>query len=142
MGNEPLGMTLRVDDWLFIDATIDNTVAIAAVDGDETLVRQGTRIREAGWAATRAHPRNQDGWGGWPPQDDEITVALSVDAWRMVVRELHRWEQVVNDDGAAAPAAGGEPGAGVLESRVPASQAPESRGVAVARRLAERLDAR
>ena len=130
MGNEPLSLTMLVDDWLFIDATIDNTVSIAATDGNDSVVRQGRGIREAGWAATRAHPRRHDGWGGWPPTDDELTVALPADAWRFVVRELHRWEQVASDAGAAAPAEGGEPGAGL----------PESRGLEVARRLAARLD--
>jgi hypothetical protein len=39
--------------------------------------------------------------GGWPPQDDELTVALPDDAWRFVIQELHRWEQMMSDDGAA-----------------------------------------
>ncbi|MDR6414938.1 hypothetical protein [Pseudarthrobacter sulfonivorans] len=131
MGNEALSLTMPVDDWLIIDATIDNTVAMASTDGDESVVAQGAEIRKAGWAATRAHPRHQDGWGGWPPKGDELTVALPQDAWRFVVQELHRWEQVASDVGAAAPAADGEPDPGV----------PESRGLAVARMLAERLGA-
>ncbi|MCO4237651.1 hypothetical protein [Pseudarthrobacter raffinosi] len=122
-----LALTMSVEDWLFIDGTIDNTVAIAAVDGAETVVGQGHAIRAAGWAATRAHPRNKDGWGGWPPTDDEITVALPPPAWRFVVDELYRWERVMADDGADVGAV--SPDAGK----------PGTRGFAVAHRLVERL---
>ena len=68
MGNETLSLTLPVEDWLIIDATIDNTVAMASTDGDGSVAARGMEIRKAGWAATRAHPRHQDGWGGWPPR--------------------------------------------------------------------------
>lgn len=124
-----LALTMRVEDWLFIDGTIDNTVAIAAEDGADSVVEQGHAIREAGWAATRAHPRNKDGWGGWPPADDEISVALPPAAWRFVVDELHRWERVMADGGAEVGADGRDAGK------------PETRGAAVARRLVERLGA-
>lgn len=122
-----LALIMLVEDWLFIDGTIDNTVAIAAVDGPDSAVEQGHSIREAGWAATRAHPRNKDGWGGWPPIDDEITVALPPAAWRFVVQELYRWEQVMADGGEGVGADSGD------------SEVPETRGFAVARRLVERL---
>lgn len=95
---EPIVIRMRVEDWQIIDGTIDNTVALAAVDGDNRSVENGQNVRQAGWDAARIHPRVEDGWGGWPPQEDEISIVLPLAEWRFVVGELHRWEMV--DDSA------------------------------------------
>lgn len=58
-----------VRDWTIIDATIDNTLAIAEQNGDESTAEQGHVICEAGWAASRRHPKAEQGWGGWPPHE-------------------------------------------------------------------------
>lgn len=90
----PITIAMLVEDWQIIDGTIDNTVVMAAADGDNRSVEKGQNIRWAGWEAARAHPRVEDGWGGWPPHGDQITIALPLAAWRFVVGELHRWDQV------------------------------------------------
>ena len=87
-------VTVPVGDWLLIDATADNTVAVAAVDGDESVVAMGRLVREAGWAAGRAHPRNGEGPAGWPPADAELTVSLPMTHWEFVMAELARWAAV------------------------------------------------
>jgi hypothetical protein len=89
-----LEMTLPVRDWSLIDATMDNTVSIAAQNGNAPLVDRGRQVRETGWAAVRRHPRRKEGWGGWPPQDEELSVALPSDAWRFIASELLRWADV------------------------------------------------
>ena len=80
--------------WQIIDGTIDNTVSIAAEAGDDDLVADGTRIREAGW-------RQICGWTsygaesrGWPPAAELVTVTLPQTAWELVLAELDRWNAV------------------------------------------------
>src|SRR4051794_7762171 len=87
-------VTMPVADWLLIDATVDNSVSIAAVDGDEACVVTGSRVRQAGWAASAAHPSVDDRSSGWPPVDADITIALLGADWRFVVAELARWTAV------------------------------------------------
>jgi hypothetical protein len=83
-----------VRDWLIIDATIDNTIAKEAVDGDSHTMELGQHIREVGWVQTRQHPRRADGWGGWPPVDDHLEITLEPSAWRFVAEQLRRWSAV------------------------------------------------
>ena len=113
----PVEVSLGVEDWQWLDATIDNTGSIAAVDGDDRAVEQGRQIRAAVWEAARVHPRSMDGWSGWPPVDDELTVSLPAAAWRFAIQELRRWDQVSRDTGSGS----------------------EPRGIAIASFLAEQL---
>lgn len=112
---------MSVGDWQIIDGTIDNSVDIAAEDGDRRALDQGRRVRSAGWEAARLHPRSGEGLVGWPPTDDEFSVTLPVTAWRFVVGELYRWDRV------AAASEGSDP------------QEPESRSLAIAHFLAEHI---
>ncbi|HEU4808506.1 MAG TPA: hypothetical protein VFT01_09600, partial [Homoserinimonas sp.] len=84
-------LTIQVRDWLIIDATIDNTVAIEAVGGDTNAVQLGHRIRAVGGAQARRHPGNTDGWGGWPPLDDHLEITLEPSTWIVIVEQLRRW---------------------------------------------------
>jgi hypothetical protein len=88
---ESVDVTISVGDWQIIDATIDNSVDIAAEDGAQRVLNQGRRVRNAGWEAARLHPRSGEGLVGWPPADDELSVTLPISAWRFVLDELHRW---------------------------------------------------
>jgi hypothetical protein len=68
--------------WSTIDATVDNTIAMACVDGEEEVVRIGQKIRQAGW--------DQMPWvdGAWPPMDQVITITLSGSQWRFAMDEV------------------------------------------------------
>lgn len=112
---------LPVRDWLFIDASIDNTVAIAAQDGDERTAAEGYAIRETGWKAARGHPKAAEGFGGWPPEDEDLTMDLPAEAWGFIVSQLRRWDGV---DALTSPRPEG---------------APESRFIVIARFLEEHL---
>ena len=83
-------ITIPVKDWLLIDATVDNTVAIAAHDGHSRrrALDPGERMGIV--------PQPPQGWTpvGWPPEDDELTLDLSVEAWRFVIDQLRRWDKV------------------------------------------------
>jgi hypothetical protein len=118
---ESVEITIRVGDWQIIDATIDNSVDIAAEDGDHRVLHQGRRVRNAGWEAARIHPRSGEGLVGWPPTDDELSVTLPITAWRFILDELHRW--------------------GRVEAELEGSdqEKPESRSFAIARFLTERI---
>lgn len=113
---------MSVGDWQIIDATIDNSVDIAAEDGDQRVLDQGRRARSAGWEAARLHPRSGEGLVGWPPTDDELRVMLPITTWRFVLDELHRWGRVEAD----------------LEGSDREKREPRS--LAVARFLAERIE--
>lgn len=114
-------ITMTVKDWVFIDATVDNTVPIAAQGGDAATAASGYAIRESGWEASRSHPKAEQGLVGWPPEDEELTLDLPVEAWRFVIDQLRRWDRV---DDFMTPRSEG---------------APESRKQALARKLEERV---
>jgi hypothetical protein len=114
-------ITMSVGDWQIIDGTIDNSVDIAAEDGNQRVLGHGRRVRNAGWEAARLHPRNGEGSVGWPPTDDELSVTLPIPVWRFVLDELHRWDRVEAD------LVGSDP------------EKPESRSLAIGRFLAERI---
>lgn len=85
---------MPVGDWLLIDATVDNSVSTAAVDGDDRRVEIGHRVRRAGWAAAASHPNREKGPAGWPPVDADISLDLPMTNWSFVVAELVRWAAV------------------------------------------------
>ncbi|GIG20638.1 hypothetical protein Cch01nite_13620 [Cellulomonas chitinilytica] len=87
-------ITMPVRDWQLIDATVDNTVAVAAVDGDDDRVATGRRVRRTGWAASAAHPHVDDGSLGWPPPDAFLSVGLRLADWSFVLAELEGWAAV------------------------------------------------
>lgn len=112
---------MPVNDWLLIDATIDNTDAIASQDGNAATAAFGHAVRESGWEASRSHPRAGQGVVGWPPEDEEFALDLPVEAWQFVVDQLRRWDKV---DDLINPRSEGD---------------PESRKQALARMLEERI---
>lgn len=67
---------MKVKDWLLIDATIDNTVAIASQDWDSTTAESEHSVREIGWQASRSHPKAGQGPVGWPQEDEELIIDL------------------------------------------------------------------
>ncbi|WP_028045245.1 hypothetical protein [Cellulomonas sp. URHE0023] len=87
-------VSLPVGDWLLIDSTMDNTVSVAAVDLEDTVVATGHHVREVGWAAAAAHPRKGEGSAGWPPEDAALTISLPMTHWSFVLAELARWALV------------------------------------------------
>jgi hypothetical protein len=115
-------IALSVRDWTFIDATIDNTVAIAAQGGELPIASYGFVLREAGWEAVRNDSKSPQGTSGWPPEDEELTLDLPVEAWKFIADQLRRWDGA---DALARPRQQGGPEsrfqqlARVLEERLP-----------------------
>lgn len=68
-----LSMTARV--WSGIDGGVDNVVAVAAQNGEESVVEFGSAIRQAGW--------DQVPWvnGELPPMDQVIEIRLTREQW-------------------------------------------------------------
>jgi hypothetical protein len=68
--------------WSAIDATVDNSIALAGVEGEEEVVRTGQEIRRAGW--------DQVPWvdGAWPPMDQILTIRLSGSQWRFAMDKV------------------------------------------------------
>ena len=96
MPSDELTITFSARLWAPIDGTIDNSVALAHVDGDASIYEPGHRIREAGWAAMRAAPETND--IGWPPEDYQMRITTSPSDWVFVLAQLDRWEQDVDED--------------------------------------------
>lgn len=114
-------MTLSVRNWLLIDAIADNTVSIADQNGDGSTSTQGRAVRKAGWAAASEHPRADQGWEGWPPENDDLDIELPAAAWRFVIDHLRRWDEVdamVNPRSASDPEPGGLQVARMLEDHL------------------------
>ncbi|QOD05669.1 hypothetical protein [Pseudarthrobacter sp. BIM B-2242] len=114
-------ITMPVKDWLLIDATIDNTVAIAAQNGEAATAAHGNAIRESGWEASRSHAKAGQGPVGWPPEDEELSLDLTAESWHFVVEQLRRWDNV---DDLMSPRSEGD---------------AESRKQVLARKLEERV---
>lgn len=112
---------MTVKDWPLIDATIDNTVAIASQEGHTATAASGYSMREIGWEASRSHPRAGQGPVGWPSEDEELTLDLPAESWHFVVDQLRRWGKVEESINARSE---GD---------------PESREQALARMLEERI---
>lgn len=68
--------------WQVIDAVVDNEVNTRAEEGDERFVTVGLSVREAGWDQVLG------GSGTWPPDDQVVTVTLTLDQWGLVVSSL------------------------------------------------------
>ena len=88
--------------WKWIDATIDNTGRMAAEDLDTEVADRTVSIRRIGWGATEHIDRPSMDRGEWPPPEtlhsEAVTVSLSGDDWRFVLRELDHWSRVGESD--------------------------------------------
>lgn len=84
--------------WKFIDATIDNTGSMAAVDLETEVSDRTAAIRRIGWEATEHVDKPSMDRGEWPPPEalhsEPVTVAISRDDWQFVLDELDRWSRV------------------------------------------------
>lgn len=97
-GDNTVGISMTWAQWKFIDATIDNTGSMAAVDLDSDVADRTIAIRRIGWAATEKVDKPSMDRGEWPPPEalhsEPVTVAISRDDWQFVLDELDRWSQV------------------------------------------------
>jgi hypothetical protein len=86
--NDELTITFSARLWAPIDGAVDNSVALAHVDGDASIYEPGQRIREAGWAAMRTARETND--IGWPPEDYQMPITASRIDWVFVLAQLDR----------------------------------------------------
>lgn len=88
---QPVTITMRRQQWTYIDGTVDNAIAVAAQSGDPRhQVEPATRIREQGWLQV-------DGWSpGDPPakprqpEDATTSVTLPRASWSLIIEFLGR----------------------------------------------------
>ena len=85
-----------VQVWQGVDAYVDNTVAIAAVDGAIDAVIAGACVRDAGWRAAAGAGGVAD--DGWPPSASLLPITLRESHWEWVLSQLHRWSAEEGDD--------------------------------------------
>lgn len=96
-GDDTVTISMTWAQWKFIDATIDNTGSMAAVDIDTEVADRTVAIRRIGWAATEHIDKPSMDRGEWPPPDalhsEPVTVAMPRGHWRFVLGELDRWSR-------------------------------------------------
>ena len=79
---EEISLRMPARVWATIDAEVDNTVSMAAENGDDEVVRVGQAIRAAGG--------KQVPWvdGQWPPMGQEIAITLTREQWDFALAEV------------------------------------------------------
>ncbi|NDU73834.1 hypothetical protein GWI34_14475 [Actinomadura sp. DSM 109109] len=87
---------LTVAQWGVVDGSTDNEVDGAVVGGDPRgIVMLATSIREDAQDQIIHSQGRQD----WPPQDQEIVVALTLTQWALAHAIVDRWAQVAEEAG-------------------------------------------
>jgi hypothetical protein len=90
---------LATRQWHIIDGVIDNEVNTRAEEGDEQFVNTGLDVRQAGWDQVMTGPNT------WPPDDQIVTVTLTVDQWGLVASSLDIWVSITEHSHAPEGAA-------------------------------------
>lgn len=87
-------VTIRIPvaDWQRVDACVDNSMAIDAVDGLVETMMSGACVRDAGWRAAHLYPGERDA-GGWPPREHILPLTLRTEHWEWVLSQLDRWSE-------------------------------------------------
>jgi hypothetical protein len=93
-------LTMPVRQWQTIDGTLDNTVAVEIVGGDEQVAARAGALREVGWGALREHPLAGQGHAGWPPDSADFTVSMPREDWDFIAVQLARWAAADGDHSA------------------------------------------
>jgi hypothetical protein len=97
-GNEAVySLPLEIRQWVGIDATIDNEIAVEAQAGDERdVVSLGSSIREAGWDQLPDWPSEVNALMRWANSNEVRTVSLTGAQWNLVLSALARWAAVAD----------------------------------------------
>ncbi|MBM0231891.1 hypothetical protein JNW91_08495 [Micromonospora sp. STR1_7] len=85
-------MAMTVRQWQIVDATVDNEVDTAIMNGKPGhYIALGKSVRQAGW------DQLVRGGEGWPAGDKVITITLTVQQWVFVTETLEFWADVEDD---------------------------------------------
>lgn len=100
-------VTLTTWQWHTIDGTVDNEISVEVVNLDpRSIVETARQIREAGWRQIADWTPTTTEPAEWPPDDQEITVKLTIPQWNLVAACLEKWslvdERLGHDEHAAA----------------------------------------
>lgn len=102
MATDDIPISMMWTQWKVVDATMDNTGSIAAVDGETRVSGRTSAIRAAGWEATGHIDRPYMDRGEWPPpaalHSEPVTISLSTEDWVFVLEELSRWSEVGGEE--------------------------------------------
>ncbi|MFD1044138.1 hypothetical protein ACFQ1S_00275 [Kibdelosporangium lantanae] len=82
-----------------IDGVTDNEVNTRAEEGDEQFVSIGLSARQAGWDQVMTGPNTR------PPDDQIVTVTLTIDQWGLVASSLDIWVSITENSHAPEGAA-------------------------------------
>lgn len=99
---------MPLEDWLFIDAEMDNAGALSRHEFhgelyDPQRAARADAIRKVGWEMTGHITRPIADAGRWPPSGDvmrtRVTISLSMADWGFVSAELRRGVATATDVG-------------------------------------------
>ena len=82
-------MTLR--EWQYVDAVMDNTASMAAVNGRRQQESLARSIRQAGWDQVQGTDKV------WPDKGVQTRVSLPFASWRFVTQQLDHWAEIEAD---------------------------------------------
>jgi hypothetical protein len=82
---------LTTRQWQMIDGVVDNEVNTRAEEGGEGFVDTGLSVRQAGWDQVIV------GSDIWPPDDQVVTVTLTIGQWGLIVSSLDIWVSITED---------------------------------------------
>ncbi|MEU6206949.1 hypothetical protein ABZ814_25555 [Micromonospora musae] len=87
-------VTMTVRQWQIIDATLDNEVDTAVMNGDpEHVVALGRNVRQTGWEQVVGSAEQ------WPPDDEMTSITLIGVQWELVTGSLERWSDIAERAG-------------------------------------------
>ncbi|WP_213815705.1 hypothetical protein [Glaciihabitans sp. dw_435] len=93
---------LPTENWLLIDAVIDNVASIAAEDDDEETVAICEEIRVKGLEQIPDWPTEETELENWPAEGQRSLIRLTADEWAFVIEAVEE-DAEVSEQIAAEP---------------------------------------
>ena len=88
---------LPVRLWQRVDASVDNSMAIDAVNGFSLTLTNGACVRDAGWRASAEFDGERTALG-WPAAERELSIVLRREHWEWALDQLNRWSTADADN--------------------------------------------
>ena len=108
-------VTMTVRHWQIIDATLDNEVDTAVMNGDpQRLVALGRSVRLAGWEQIAGAEER------WPPNEEVVSITLASRQWKLVTGSLERWSAIAERAGQSDDAELGRHVHSLVSAQLPA----------------------
>ncbi|TDC31400.1 hypothetical protein E1211_22555 [Micromonospora sp. 15K316] len=114
-GQAAYTVTMTVRQWQIIDATLDNEVDTAVMNGSPPHeVGLGRSARQTGWEQIAGSEEQ------WPPDEEMTSITLTGPQWKLVIGSLERWSDIAERAGQSDDAQFGRRIRAVVSAQLPA----------------------